>query len=79
MKSFQLNRILLELTHARRLAIALDVAQGLAHLHSLQHPIIHRDLHAKNIMVIHSTLTPLITNSHTSQLDSNGVAKAFYN
>ena len=40
-----------QLTMQRRLAMAIDAAEGLAYLHSQSPPIVHRDLKSPNLLV----------------------------
>ena len=44
-----------KLDGSTRLALALQVARGMAHLHSLQPPVLHRDLAARNVLVAVTT------------------------
>lgn len=40
-----------ELTWHRRLGMALDAARGLLYLHTLQPPVVHRDVKSPNLLV----------------------------
>lgn len=53
-----------DLSWEMRLKIATDIAEGMSYLHSLQPPIIHRDLKTPNILVCLSLfLHPLLPSS----------------
>jgi hypothetical protein len=43
-----------QITWKLRLLVALDIASGMAYLHNLTPPIIHRDLRSPNVFVCHS-------------------------
>jgi len=38
-----------------RFRIALDIAQGMAHLHSFKPPFVHRDLKSPNVLICSSS------------------------
>ncbi|KAH3765766.1 leucinerich repeat kinase [Pelomyxa schiedti] len=49
-----------EFPQALRVLISLDIAQGISYLHSMQPPIIHRDLRSPNIFIVSTSLEPSI-------------------
>lgn len=51
----------------RKMSIAIDTAKSLAYIHNLDHPIIHRDLKSRNI---------LISKSYTAKLSDFGLSRS---
>jgi serine/threonine protein kinase len=47
----------IEFDWSLKLKIAIDIANGMAFLHSAKPPIVHRDLKSPNVLVITSNVT----------------------
>ena len=55
-----------KLDDRRRVKMGIDIAKGMAYLHSASPPIVHRDLKSPNLLVVraHATRLPSVATSH---------------